>query len=476
MNDLVKPRDPTPVLPALRSGARSPAEEITCLLDRLEKHEPLLQTLLPDEDDRTRRERLLKEAEELERRWPDPARRPPLYGVVVGVKDLFHVAGFPTRAGSTLPPDLFLRNGSTEDSGTDRAGVRAGIRPGIHAGVTAESVRRLQEAGALVLGKTVTTEFAYFGPGPTRNPWNSDHTPGGSSSGSAAAVAAGFCHLALGTQTIGSISRPASFCGVAGYKPSFGRVSTSGVVPFSPGADHVGLIAPSARALEAGASALAGDWRVSTTALTSPPRDAIRHQLEAVLIPDDAYLGQAGADARRALDAVEERLLGIGVAVQHVAAFPDIDSINNLHQEMIAADFAQIHREWYDQYGDRYHERSRELVERGRKVAERRLLLAREGRGALRSRLEAALRRHEAVLWIAPATVGDAPPGIESTGNPIMNLPWTYSGLPTVSLPLTMLPHGTGAHGLPLGIQVAAPYGEDERLLAMAVMLESVLR
>jgi Asp-tRNA(Asn)/Glu-tRNA(Gln) amidotransferase A subunit family amidase len=461
MTNMVGPRDPALLAEGFRGGESSPSEEIEALLDRVEHYESTIEALLPDETHRQRRARLLSEAEALEKRWPDPTTRPPLYGVVVGVKDLFHAPGFPTRAGSRLPPEIF------------RA---AGAFPGAD-DPAAESVRLLREAGALVLGKTVTTEFAYFGPGPTRNPWNPDHTPGGSSSGSAAAVAAGFCHVALGTQTIGSISRPATFCGIAGFKPGFGRVSVRGVVPFSPNADHVGLIAPTARALRIVAPVLldGGDGIPRSSAPT--PR-----KLRTVLVPAGPYLEQADQEALRALGTVCERLQEQGVTVHEISAFPDIEAINEAHQEMIAADFARVHRSWYEEHRDLYHVRSRELVKRGKAVSAERHADACSGRAALRSLLEEALQHHGADFWLAPATVGGAPAGIHATGSPIMNLPWTYAGLPTVSLPVTGLPHGLDGDGLPLGVQIAGTAGgdahadADRQLLARAELLERLLR
>ena len=151
------------------------------------------------------------------------------------MKDIFHVKGFLTRAGSGLPVDLLT-------------------------GPEAESVTQLKQAGALILGKTVTTEFAYFAPGPTRNPRNPAHTPGGSSSGSAAAVGAGLCPLALGTQTIGSILRPASFCGVVGFKPSFGRISSAGVIPFAVSLDHIGFFTQDVAGATLAAAVLCKNW------------------------------------------------------------------------------------------------------------------------------------------------------------------------------------------------------------------------
>src|SRR5438067_10834636 len=207
---------PTPLAAtgaALRSGQLDLMALINEVCDRIEAQEPLIHALVPEAG---RRARLLNEATALQKRFPDPESRPPLYGVLLGVKDIFYVDGFPTRAGSQLPAEIFSEP-------------------------EASCVTKLREAGVLLLGKTVTTEFAYFEPGPTRNPHNLEHTPGGSSSGSAAAVAAGFCPLALGTQTIGSVIRPAAFCGIVGFKPTYGRIPTAGLVPCAPSLDTIGF-------------------------------------------------------------------------------------------------------------------------------------------------------------------------------------------------------------------------------------------
>jgi Asp-tRNA(Asn)/Glu-tRNA(Gln) amidotransferase A subunit family amidase len=202
---------------SLRSGEKDLHTYLDDILALVAEKEPNIQALLPEQN---RRERLHQTADELYAKYPEPDSRPPLFGVLFGVKDLFNVDGLPTQAGSKLPPEAF-------------------------SGEEAEVVTQLKRLGAIVLGKTVSTEFAYFSPGPTRNPVNLSHTPGGSSSGSAAAVAAGYCPFALGTQTIASIIRPASYCGVYGFKPSYGLFSTKGVFPFSQTADHVGFIADS---------------------------------------------------------------------------------------------------------------------------------------------------------------------------------------------------------------------------------------
>jgi Asp-tRNAAsn/Glu-tRNAGln amidotransferase A subunit and related amidases len=224
MTALISEAPLAPLIARLRTGETSPASHLERARGRVETVDPQIRALL-DEPDRW--QRLEAATRALEARYPESHDRPALFGVPVGIKDIFHVDGFPTRAGSQLPPDVL-------------------------AGPEAETVRRLREAGAMLLGKTVTTEFAYFAPGPTRNPHDTGHTPGGSSSGSAAAVAAGLVPLALGSQTIGSVNRPAAFCGVVGVKPSFGRISTAGVVPVAPSVDTVGLLHPGRRGGTAG--------------------------------------------------------------------------------------------------------------------------------------------------------------------------------------------------------------------------------
>src|SRR5205807_7593851 len=210
---LISPAPLAATAAALRSGQLDLLTYIDEVCNRIDAAEPLIHALLPEQD---RRQRLLTEAEALQKRFPEPASRPPLYGILLGVKDIFHVDGFPTRAGSQLPAELF-------------------------AGPEAACVTLLRNAGALILGKTISAEFAWIEPGPTHNPHNLNHTPGGSSSGSAAAVAAGFCPLAIGTQTNGSTIRPAAFCGIVGFKPTYARIPTGGLILSSMSLDTVGF-------------------------------------------------------------------------------------------------------------------------------------------------------------------------------------------------------------------------------------------
>lgn len=415
----------------LRSGQidlRTYIVEVCDRIDRVDRH---VHALLPEPG---RRERLLQEAATLQRRFPDPAQRPSLYGVLVGVKDMFHVEGLPTRAGSQLPPALF-------------------------AGPEAASVAALRAAGALILGKTVTTEFAYFEPGPTRNPHNLDHTPGGSSSGSAAAVAAGLCPLALGTQTVGSVIRPAAFCGIVGFKPGYGRISTNGVIAFSVSTDHVGLFTQDVAGMTLAAALLCRDWQ---------PAAVQSGALPILGVPEGPYLDQAAPEALTAFAEQVMRLEQAGFTVRRVAAFADIAAITRRHRQMIAAEMARVHTVWFAQHESLYRPRTAAIIREGQDVNDSELAAARAGRAALRTELTELMFQAGVDIWISPAATGPAPVGIDATGDPALNLPWTHAGLPTITLPA-----GRTANGLPLGLQAAAL--TDERLLAWSALLEHAL-
>jgi Asp-tRNA(Asn)/Glu-tRNA(Gln) amidotransferase A subunit family amidase len=420
---------------ALRSGQDDLREYIDAMCDRIDAVDPEVQALLPEPG---RRERLRQHAARLQARFPDPAHRPPLYGLLVGVKDIFHVDGFPTLAGTQLPPSLF-------------------------AGPEAACVTALRQAGALILGKTVTTEFAYYEPGPTRNPHALDHTPGGSSSGSAAAVAAGLCPLALGTQTVGSVIRPSAFCGIVGFKPSYGRITTAGSVPFAISADHVGVMTQDAAGMRLAAAQLCREWQSPDQATHTAGKPVLG-------IPEGPYLDQADPETLNAL-ATQVRLLEkAGYTVRHIHVFADIAAIAQRHQAMIAAEMAAVHQAWFDRYADQYRPRTAALIRQGQAISEGDLTTARAGRTALREALAELMAQAGIDLWICPAAIGTAPAGLEATGDPAMNLPWTHAGLPTVTLPA-----GPAADGLPLGLQCVASFMADERLLAWAVALERIL-
>ncbi len=416
--------DLTATAEALRSGELDLLEYLGRLERRFEEIEPTVQAFVPEEG---RFERLRGEAEALRQRFASAQERPALYGVPMGIKDIFHVDGFPTRAGSRLPPEVL-------------------------AGPEAESVTRLKQAGALVLGKTVSTEFAYFAPGPTRNPRAPGHTPGGSSSGSAAAVAAGLCPLALGTQTIGSISRPASYCGVVGYKPSYDRIPRTGVIPLARSIDHVGLFTPEVAGAQEVARCLVADWRQ-----ISP------ETVPVVGVPIGPYLDRASEEAGRHFNELCGRLRAAAIEVRQVPAFADFETVVRRHDLLLAGEAAAVHADWFAEYSDLYDARTATLIRRGQGISEPELEAAREGRLQLRRELVELMETHAIDLWASPAATGPAPQSLESTGDPAMNLPWTQAGLPTVALPSI-----SSASGLPLGLQLTGRWNRDEELLFWA--------
>lgn len=414
----------------LRSGTRDLRDYVDSALDRLKSIEPKMQAFLPESG---RRDRLRWEVNALKAHYPDPAARPPLYGVLLGVKDVFRADGFETRAGSTLSPLLF-------------------------AGSEAPVVTRLKQLGALILGKTVTAEFAYIEPGATRNPHNLAHTPGGSSSGSAAAVAAGVCALAIGTQTIGSVIRPASFCGIVGFKPSYGRISTDGVVPVSRSLDHVGLFTQDLAGMAFVAPLLCQEWK--------PIDEADRGRRPTFGVIDGAYLAQASPEMIAAFERRIAQVEKAGFVVKRVNMLEDIEAVNDYAQRLMAFEAAKVHAAWYEAFSEQYRPRSVDLIQRGQSVSDETAAQMRLMQIEVRSRLENHMGEAAIDLWLSPAATGTAPHGLESTGNSVMNLPWSFTGLPALTLPM-----GTGSDRLPLGIQITGAYGSDERLIEWAAAL-----
>ncbi len=414
----------------LRSGELDLLRYVRQMEEVFEAREPQVRAFLPEEG---RFARLRREAEVLLDRYPEPKTRPAMFGVAVGVKDIFHVDGFPTHGGSRVPQDRLI-------------------------GPQAASVSQLKRQGALILGKAVTTEFAYFAPGPTRNPRNLAHTPGGSSSGSAAAVAAGMVPLALGTQTIGSIIRPAAFCGVVGFKPTRERISRDGVIPLAPSLDHIGFFTTDVAGAELAASVLLRNWSdMSATTLNRP----------VLGVPEGPYLDRASHIGLAHFEMTCKRLEQAGYTLRRVPAMDDFDEICQRHNLILAAEAARVHAEWYEQFSDLYHAKTADLIERGKSISPATLSEALEACQALCERMTSLMDEHGLDGWIAPAAPGPAPLGLESTGDPVMNLPWTHAGLPALNIPT-----GVTSDGLPFGAQFVGRWDKDEALLAFGKMLE----
>ena len=422
MNSAIFPDNLKELSFALRQGKLPLQDYLIQTLADIEKNEPVLCALEPEEN---RKERLLKQAEELLSRFPQPELRPPLFGVLIGVKDLFNVDGLPTRAGSKLPPEVF-------------------------SGKEAEIVTRLKNLGALILGKTACTEFAYFQPAKTKNPCNPNHTPGGSSSGSAAAVSAGYCLLALGTQTIGSIIRPASYCGVTGLKPSYGLFSLQGVFPFSQTVDHLGFITKQVADLA---------FLLPLLHLSVSAKITDRPVLGAV---NGSYLQQADSSVQENYCSALDKLQKKGYKIVTCDPFGDINSINASHNALIAAEFSLNHKSLYERYQELYSDSSKELYARGLQISSAELENLRQQTIILREKIINLMQEQNIDLWITPSTTTTAPAGLKSTGSPLMSLPWTNCGLPALTIP-----NGLDANGLPFGLQFVASYNEDLPLVRM---------
>jgi Asp-tRNA(Asn)/Glu-tRNA(Gln) amidotransferase A subunit family amidase len=412
-------------------------QDVSTIVDRIAHTDTDLHAFV---DEPGRAERVAAEVAEAARRWPDPEHRPPLYGVPLGVKDVYRVDGLPTRAGSTLPAELL-------------------------AGPEATAVTRLRAAGAVVAGKTVTTEFAFFAPGPTRNPHHPEHTPGGSSSGSAAAVAAGLVPLALGTQTVGSVIRPAAYCGCIGFKPTYGRVPCDGVIPNAPTFDTVGLFAADLPLATAAAAALVHGW-AAAPALDRP----------VLGVPAGPYLDQADLGACGEFATQITALRAAGYEVREVAALDDIAQVNRQHTVVSVVELARTHEPWFDRYADRYRPQTAAAIREGRSIDAATYSGALEGVHAFRRTLPHRMADAGIDVWICPSATGPAPHGLDTTGNPAMSVPWTQAGVPALSLPAGAVAREPGGPALPVGLQCVGHPGADERLLTWAGGIAEALR
>ena len=370
----------------------------------------------------------------------------PLHGVPVGIKDIFDTGDMPTEFGSRLWPGRTPRR-------------------------DAAAVARLRAAGAVILGKTVTTEYAYFNPGKTRNPHNPDHTPGGSSSGSAAAVAALMVPGAIGSQTNGSVIRPAAFCGVVGFKPTHGLIPRSGALLLSRALDHVGVFARSVDDAALLAQTLAGfdeedpDTRplarlpfvdVAASEPPLPPRFAF------VRSPAWKHVEEVTTEA------FAELVDSLGDRVSEVEIGQSFERAIDMHRTVMEVEMAHNLQRDFEQGGESLSEVLRALIERGRKVVAVDYMRALAGSATLNAALDGVFDEYDAIL--TPAAPGPAPRGLDSTGNPAFCSIWTYLGTPAVTLPLLR-----SESGLPIGVQLVGRRGNDARLLRTANWLVKTL-
>jgi aspartyl-tRNA(Asn)/glutamyl-tRNA(Gln) amidotransferase subunit A len=425
---------------AVRAREVTPTALLEASLARIDALEPAVAAWVHVD-----REMAMQSAVEREREAKLGRSLGALHGVPVALKDIIDVAGLPT---------------------TNGAGPYAHRAP-----VTdATSVARLRAAGALMMGKVSTTAFAYLDPSPTRNPWNLEHTPGGSSSGPAAAVAARMTPLALGSQTVGSVLRPAAYCGVVGFKPSHGRISTTGVTPLAWSLDHIGIFSRSVEDIALALGLMAGP-DADPRASAAPVDD----YLAALADPQAPRLGflrplleRATPEMAAHFDWVVQTFRDQGASVIEVDLPPSFAEIHEAGRIVMQAEAAAAHHELFSAHAGAYPPKIREAVEAGEKIPAVAFLLAQEARQRFREEATAIARRYDALL--TPTVGAPAPKGLHSTGDPYFCAPWSSAGMPAIALP-----SGLADDGLPLSIQlVGAPFAEA-RLLAAAAWCERVL-
>jgi aspartyl-tRNA(Asn)/glutamyl-tRNA(Gln) amidotransferase subunit A len=420
---------------ALRNGKLTPLDLLGRCLEKIDRLDERVRAWVLVDRDRARGE---AEQRLAELRGGDD--RGPLHGIPLGIKDIIDVFDWPTGCGSRLWQGSIARH-------------------------DAPCVRMLRQAGAVLVGKTVTTQWASFDPPPTRNPWDLARTPGGSSSGSAAAVACGMCFGALGSQTGGSITRPASYCGVAGFKFAFGAAPLAGVLPLAPSIDHLGPLARKVRDVALLAQAVGYPPELGWV---PDPAGAGRSEAPVLGRPRGFFDRLASPAVRDMMDRVCDALRERGATVQDVGLPAAFDEVVPRHRVVMAVEAAAYHGERLERHPDDYGPCITRLLTEGISCPAPEYRRCKEHQEELRKEMRACLQGEIDGL-ICPATT-TAAPDVGTTGDPAFNSPWSYTGLPVVSFPA-----GRDVDGLPLAVQLVGGPWSPERLFAVAVWCEDAL-
>ena len=426
----------------IREGRLSPVELTESLLHRIDELEPQLKAWVYLD-----RETVLADAEQKRQELDRGTDTGPLHGVPIAFKDIYYTADIPTTACSKVYADFVPTHDAT-------------------------TVTLLKQAGAIMLGKTVTTEFACMDPSPTLNPWNPAHTPGGSSSGSAVAVASRMCAAALGSQTVGSVLRPASYNGVVGFKPTYGRVSRYGVIPVSWSLDTVGWMTRNVEDAALLLQVMAGpDPQDSVSSRENVPDYLARlsnSQPPRIGLLRGFFHDNADAETRRHLEDVVQILSRAGARIEELPLPDSIDTAVEDQRTIMTVEGASFNQPMYERQAQDYQPKLREMIGRGLEIDGITYSHALERR--LQFITDMKLLAERADVLLTPSTPTPALADLTNTGNTIFQGPWTSCGLPAITVP-----SGLADSGLPLGIQlIAAPFRED-RLLAAARWCESSL-
>ncbi len=411
----------------IRAGDISPVDLVQRYLDRIAESDAAVEAWLSVDGDGA-----LAAAKQLGKEAQAGQVRGPLHGIPIGVKDIIDVAGWPTKCNSATRRDA---PPATAD---------------------AEIVAALRAAGAIILGKCHTTEFAFFHPSPARNPHNINHTPGGSSSGPAAAVASGTVPGALGTQTVASVNRPAAYCGIGGFKPSTGVGTAYGVAALAPMFDTVGFygwsVADAVALFEAVCPAYLAPSAVTDDA---PLR---------VIVLEDSFFGEADAAIIQARDTVAEMMAAAGHEMVRLSSPVSLEALGKQQMQATEYELARVHAGLLNHPTDDVSEKLREAIDRGSGRSDDDYHSLRHAIDIARAEMFADIAATDAIL--VPATPQTAPEGLAWTGDPRFIGPWTALGGPVVSLPA-----GADAAGLPIGCMLAGRPGEDRGFARLSCRL-----
>ena len=414
----------------IREGITTPSDVVQGYLERIAAVDSTVNAWVSVDDSGA-----LAAGSEMTREAARGEFRGPLHGVPVAIKDICDVAGWPTCCNSATRANADL---ATAD---------------------ADIVAALRNAGAIILGKTHTTEFAYYDPSPARNPHNTDHTPGGSSSGSGAALAAGMVPAAIGTQTVASVNRPAAYCGVSAFKPSTRSMSTYGIAPLAPMYDTPGFYGWSV-----------ADAVAVYNAVCPPHAHAIevRDTAPRVLVLDDAFLSEADDEIIAARDRVADQLREAGHAVEYIASPISMEALNDVQGHTTVYELARVHAALLEFPEDQVGNVLRQAVIDGAEITDEIYRKERREINAMRAAFYNLVEPTDIVLWpSAPAT---APAGLEWTGDRRFIAPWTALGGPVVSMP-----SGFGAGELPIGMLLAGAPGYDRHMAETAPRLAAAV-
>ena len=412
----------------MRAGKVSSEKLVRSCLERIAVRNEALKAWVE-----VNQEKSLAAAKQLDQEASEKKWRGPLHGITLGVKDIIDVAGLPTRAGTDAYPSSI-------------------------ASTDAEVVARMRQGGAIILGKTATCPFAFTDPAPTRNPWHPEHTPGGSSAGSAVAVADRHCQIALGTQTNGSIIRPASYNGVVGFKPGHSALPTDGIIPLSWQLDHLGLFARSTEDIWLFWESIRPPKPPQALLTDKLPRLESRipqriWRLDELSGPCDSDMQGLMEDFCRMLSAKDSLFVKRKLPSQ-------MKNIPSLHHTLMAAEAATVHHFNRRNSAIPYPPNINNLIEEGSKLTAVEYLEATREKQNLQASFDSLMDRIE--VAILPAAAGAAPKDLSSTGKSNAALPFSFLGLPSISLPLAR-----NQDGLPLAIQLVAPRFQEEKLAGL---------